>query len=111
MKSLGSSGFNRAYLILRCAAVIVIGSICGGLPLAQAQSPAIAYVQGANAVPQSPQSTVTRVFTAAQTAGNLNVVVVGWNDSVARVQSVSDTRGNSYALAVGPTVSPGFASQ
>jgi hypothetical protein len=40
------------------------------------------------------------------------VVVVGWNDSTAQVQSVTDTAGNVYALAVGPTVhSGGFGSQ
>jgi len=55
--------------------------------------------------------TVTAVFGAAQTAANLDVVVVGWNDSVAKVQSVTDTQGNSYTLAVGPTVVSGFASQ
>jgi chitodextrinase len=30
--------------------------------------------------------------------------VVGWNDATAQVQSVSDSAGNVYALAVGPTV-------
>src|SRR5260370_24475352 len=40
---------------------------------------------------------------ASQTAGNLNVVVVGWNDTQAAVSKVSDTAGNVYALAVGPT--------
>src|SRR5260370_19550114 len=39
---------------------------------------------------------------ASQTAGNLNVVVVGWNDTQAAVSKVSDTAGNRYALAVGP---------
>src|SRR5882762_8261535 len=42
---------------------------------------AIAYVQKNYAVPQSPQAQVTVPFTAAQTVGNLNVVVIGWNDA------------------------------
>ena len=50
-------------------------------------------------------------YTAAQQQGDLNVVVVGWNDSTATVKSVTDTSGNAYALAVGPTVMSGIASQ
>jgi hypothetical protein len=42
-------------------------------------------------------------YPGAQTAGNLNIVVVGWNDTVATVQSVKDSKGNLYTLAIGPT--------
>jgi hypothetical protein len=77
----------------------------------RAQSSAIAYVQSNSADPQIPQSTVTVPYAAAQTAGNLNVVIVGWNDSTARVLTVADTRGNAYVLAVGPTVQTGTATQ
>jgi hypothetical protein len=71
----------------------------------------IAYVQGNYASPQSPQTTVNVPFTAVQTAGDLNVVVVGWNDSTATVTGVTDTRGNQYVRAVGPTIQAGVASQ
>jgi hypothetical protein len=47
-------------------------------------------------------------YPAAETAGDLNVVVVGWNDTTASVSSISDSRGNSYALAVGPTSGTGL---
>ena len=57
----------------------------------------------------SNQRTVT--FTAAQVAGDLNVVAVGWNDSMATVSKVTDKSDNNYTLAVGPTVQSGFASQ
>jgi chitodextrinase len=70
-----------------------------------------AYVQGAYSDPQTPQSTVQVAYPAAQVAGDLNVVVVGWNDTTAQVASVSDSKGNVYALAVGPTVLPGTLSQ
>jgi hypothetical protein len=66
--------------------------------------PSISYVQGNDAAPQSPQSTVQVVYSATQNAGDLNVVVVGWNDAIATVRSVVDSKGNSYALAVGPTI-------
>lgn len=54
---------------------------------------AIGFVQGSYATPQSPQSTVSVTYTSAQTAGNLNVVVVGWNDTTAAVSSVTDSIG------------------
>src|SRR5690349_172304 len=72
---------------------------------------AIAFVQTNSATPQSPQTTVAVVYTLAQTAGNLNVVVVGWNDSTATVSSVVDSKGNTYALAAVPVVQTGTATQ
>jgi hypothetical protein len=48
-------------------------------------------------------STLAVAYPAAQTAGNLNIVVVGWNDTTAAVSSVTDSRGNTYTRAVGPT--------
>ena len=72
---------------------------------------AIGFVQINAATPQTPQSIVTVTYTSTQVAGDLNVVVVGWNDSAAVVTSVTDTKGNVYQLAVGPTVRAGVASQ
>ena len=71
----------------------------------------INYVQGNYATPQTLQTMVNVTFTAAQGAGDLNVVVVGWHDSTATVSTVSDSMGNAYARAVGPTVVPGALSQ
>jgi hypothetical protein len=61
------------------------------------------FVQAGFAAPSTPATTVTVPFAAAQTGGNLNVVVVGWNDTAHVVQSVTDSSGNSYVRAVGPT--------
>ncbi len=71
----------------------------------------VRYVQGNYATPQTPQTTVAVKYSAAQQQGDLSVIVVGWNDSTATVKSVSDSSGNTYALAVGPTVLSGVASQ
>jgi Domain of unknown function (DUF1929)/Bacterial Ig domain/Glyoxal oxidase N-terminus len=62
-------------------------------------------------VPQPPQLTVSVQYQSTQTAGDLNVVIVGWVGSSAQVGSVSDKNGNSYQLAVGPTVVPNVMSQ
>ena len=64
---------------------------------------AISFVQVAAATPQSPTGTVSVSYPGAETAGDLNVVVVGWNDTTATVQSVKDSGGNNYTLAIGPT--------
>ncbi|MGC1660568.1 MAG: LamG-like jellyroll fold domain-containing protein, partial [Candidatus Acidiferrales bacterium] len=63
----------------------------------------ISFVQANYATPQSGATSFTVTFSAAQVAGDLNVVVVGWNDTTASVNSVSDSSGNAYALAVGPS--------
>ena len=49
-------------------------------------------------------------FPSAQTAGNLNVVAVMWGDTTSTVSSVTDSKGNTYALAVGPTKATGLTS-
>ena len=67
-------------------------------------------MQGNYATPTTAQ-TVSVTFNAAQGAGDLNVVVVGWNDTTARITNVTDSKGNAYALAVGPTQRSGVVSQ
>jgi hypothetical protein len=64
---------------------------------------AIGFAQVAAATPQSSTATVPVTFPGAQTAGDLNIVVVGWNDTTATVQLVKDSAGNNYNLAIGPT--------
>ena len=61
--------------------------------------------------PQTSQTAVPVRYNAAQSAGNLNVVIVGWNDANGHLVSVSDTSQNSYKLAVGPTQGIGPLSQ
>ena len=90
---------------------VAISVVLAGAPqLALAQS-TTAFVQAASAVPQSSPTSVAVAYAQAQAAGDFNVVVVGWNSATGQVQAVTDTNGNTYVLAVGPTVSPGFATQ
>jgi hypothetical protein len=62
----------------------------------------VKYVQRAYQAPQSPQTTVSVSYAAAQTAGDLSVVIVGWNDGVNSVSSVADSMRNTYKQASGP---------
>src|SRR5579862_2225234 len=68
-----------------------------------ASSSQVSFVQVNSGTPQSSTSSVTVAFPSAQTQGNLNIVVIGWNDTTTTVQSITDSLGNTYTLAVGPT--------
>ena len=96
---------------LSLVSLVILSLTCCVRPSALLAASAITYVQANSATPQSAQTSVTVTFTAAQAAGDLNVVAVGWNDSTATVTKVADTSGNTYTRAVGPTVQTGLASQ
>jgi hypothetical protein len=68
----------------------------------------ISFVQVRSATPQTASASVAVAYTAAQAAGNLNIVAVGWNDTTSTVSSVTDSRGNAYTLAIGPTTGTGL---
>ena len=68
----------------------------------------ISFNQVASATPQTLTATVSVTYPAAQTSGDLNLVAVGWNDTTATVQSVKDSAGNTYTLAIGPTKGTGL---
>ena len=66
---------------------------------------AIAYVQSNSASPNnSSLSTLSVALNSAQAAGDFNVVAVGWGSTTVGISSVTDTKGNTYTLAFGPTV-------
>ena len=102
---------HRFNVALRFALLIVF--MLAVFPLVASAGPGntLGFVQVDFSVPQTPQTSVTVAYTNAQTAGDLNVVVVGWNDSTAKISSVTDSNGNAYVLAVGPTVQSGTATQ
>ena len=106
--------FSRTFgdsTTVRLALFSIGALICGLEPAALFAAPTITYVQGNYSAPQTPQTTVSVKFTSAQAAGDLNVVVVGWNNSTSVVSTVTDTKGNVYTPAVGPTVVSGALSQ
>ncbi len=61
------------------------------------------YEQLSVATPQTPVAAVGATFPNAQAAGDTNVVIIGWNNATSNVTSVTDTAGNTYAVAA-PTV-------
>jgi hypothetical protein len=63
----------------------------------------IAFVQVAASTPGGWVHSVSATFAQPQLAGDLNVIAIGWNNTTANIADVSDTSGNVYQLAVGPT--------
>ena len=70
----------------------------------------IAFVQSNSgpATIQASNTTVAVTYPVAQTAGDTNIVVIGWGDTSSTISSVADNKLNSYALAVGPTSGTGL---
>jgi hypothetical protein len=67
-------------------------------------APSIGFVQVNAATPQSPTGSVSISYPNPETAGDLNVVVVGWNDTSAKIKSVTDSQGNLYSVAAATLV-------
>ena len=68
------------------------------------------FVQVNAATPQTDQSQVSVVYAQAQTAGNTNILAIGWNNTTSNITSVTDSAGNVYELAV-PTARGSGLSQ
>jgi hypothetical protein len=75
----------------------------GGYIYTSSTSGTINFVQVNYKTSNPSASSVSVAYPAAQMAGNLNVVVVGWNDTASSVSSIVDSQGNTYTRAVGPT--------
>ena len=65
------------------------------------------YVQVNSAVPTST-ATISATYNSAQTAGNMNVVAIGWDSSFITLKTLTDSKGNSYKLAVSYVDSTGI---
>ena len=81
---------------------VILKSLLFTLLVVPSLSAQINFVQQNYTTSDPSSSSIGVAYPAAQTAGNLNIVVVGWNDTSAAVRSVTDSRGNSYTLAVRP---------
>jgi hypothetical protein len=112
MQAILSSSFSPLFSFVsrRLAALPFLAALASLFFAGSALAVTPNFVQGNSAVPQTPQAKVTVAFSAAQKVGDLNVVVVGWGDATSQISSVTDSKGNLYHLAVGPTALTGSAS-
>ena len=60
----------------------------------------ITFVQVNAATPPTNQSVVAVGCAGAQTAGDTNILAIGWNNTTSTITSVVDSAGNTYRLAV-----------
>jgi IPT/TIG domain len=80
----------------------------GGFTSALGSGP-INYIQRGGTTANLPSTTIPATMPDLQTAGDLNVVIIGWADATTTVSTVTDTEGNTYAAALPPTVSTGLS--
>ena len=103
------SQLSRFSVLLIIGALVATELFISGS--ARAAGPAgPAFVQVVAAQPQTNQTTVTVTYTKAQAAGDTNVLAIGWGDVTSNIAKVSDSSGNTYAVAA-PTVHGSAQSQ
>ncbi len=70
----------------------------------ETNSPAITvkpvFIQQSYATPQTSLTQVAVTLNTVQTAGNANIVAIGWDDTIASISAVNDSAGNLYQVAV-----------
>src|ERR1700693_2195606 len=92
---------SRLATLLRIVALLT-GLLAPALAIGQSFVQVNSNATAVNAV------SVNVTYTAAETAGHLNIVVVGWNDVTSSVVSVVDDNTNTYRL-VGTTAGHGLS--
>lgn len=70
---------------------------------AQVVSAPPAFVQANSSHTSAGVTSQTVVFSGAQSAGDLNVIAIGFCNSTSTISSVADTEGNTYAVAAPAT--------
>ena len=95
MRNLVTGNRFRYTSIHACLIVAFALLLAPGLALGQT------FVQQVNNSPDTgPSATFTTpAFTSPETAGDLNVVIVGWGDQTSSINSVTDSNSNTYILA------------
>src|SRR5215831_3686233 len=97
--------------LLHTVPVLVLALLpIASLKIEGSSFPTPAFVQQNYAVPQAPAIKISVPYLQAQTGSNVNVLAIGWNDTFAAIQSVTDSAGNSYQEVV-PTFQGNGMSQ
>jgi chitodextrinase len=105
-----SASTSYTYKVRAADAAGNLGSYSSTVTASTSANP-ITFVQSKNNSPNnSSLTTLSVAFPSAQTAGDLNVVAIGWGSSTVAVSSVTDSKGNAYTLAVGPTSMSGVSA-
>jgi len=108
MKIVGVPHFLRVLFCARLVALFRSVSLLSGLLLLPVLALGQTFVQENNNTVPINTGTVSVTYVTPETAGNLNIVVVGWNDTSSSVLSVADDNNNTYVLA-GTTAGHGLS--
>ena len=109
--------FSLTYIVAVAIALLATG--CNGPsktsappePTATVSQALSTSVQNAGCLTDGYNPFMTFDFPSRQTAGDLNVVFVGWADTTQTVTSVTDTAGNTYTRAVTGNAGAGVWAQ
>jgi hypothetical protein len=88
-----------------CTFIDPLDDLSRGLPVGP-----FSFVQGAFTAPQASSGLVDVSFHTPQRGGDTNVVVIGWNDTLRSIASVTDSNGNRYVEGI-PVAQAGATSQ
>jgi hypothetical protein len=100
-RAFGSGPYDRGQGALAALLPCLLANIALAAP--------INYIQGHYETSLLPRTKMTVVYTEAQNAGDLNVVIVGWRnpDSLVQDLSVTDSMGNHYPHSRGYHIADG----
>src|SRR4051794_41037696 len=93
--------FPRFCIVLTCALSLAACRYPSSSGNSGPSSGLIQFKQASAVTSPAPTAAVSVQFDSAQSAGDFNIVVVGWGDTTASVSSVTDSFGNAYSRAVG----------
>src|SRR5207245_10346527 len=71
------------------------------------EPPGVHFIQRNYATPATSTASITLPFRVKQTSSDLNIAIVSWRNvtPAVTISSVTDTAGNTYSIAAGPTAS------
>jgi hypothetical protein len=93
------------------ATYAAMSTVSPSKPVPPVQPSPIMFQQENYSAPQTNQSAVSTAYTKGQTAGNTNIIAIGWRSAEGTITTVTDTVGNVYVLAAPLTRGEGNLSQ
>jgi hypothetical protein len=102
-------GIQARQLLLLVLTFFLVTPFAVGQSRSRNPNAGSAFVQENYATPQGTESSAAVPYAKAQTAGDTNIVAIGWNSSSSTVSSVTDSEGNSYQVAVPLTAGGGLS--
>lgn len=100
-----SAGTTYLYRVRATDAAALLSAYSGSASATTQSSgtSSITYIQSKAATQSASGTSLSVSYPSAQVAGDFNVLIVAWSSSTTQAPTITDGKGNTYALAVGPT--------